>query len=82
MQQNTDIATHSFIKERKKTMTIIAKDGTTISRFGHTIHCSNGETYTLMGTHLTGPHGFLSNNVRSIEEAVGIVIGLHGGRRF
>lgn len=63
-------------------MTIIAKDGTTISRFGHTIHCSNGETYTLTGTCLTGSRGFFSNNVRSIEEAVGIVIGLHGGRGF
>ena len=31
---------------------------------------------------LTGPGGFCSMNVRNIGEAVGIVVGLHGGRRF
>ena len=60
----------------------IAKDGTTITQSGNSIFCSNGEAYTLSGRILIGPHGTESTNVGSIQEALGIVIGLHGGKRF
>ena len=49
---------------------------------GRLTHVSNGETYTLMGSTLSGPHGVVSWNCGSIEEAVGTVVGLHGGRKF
>ena len=60
---------------------ITCNDGTTVTQMGSFIQ-ANDETYTLMGTILTGPGGFRSMNVRSIDEAVDIVVGLHGGRRF
>ncbi len=60
---------------------IMCNDGTTVTQMGSFIHAREG-IYTLTGTMLTGPGGFCSMNVRSIGEAVGIVVGLHGGRRF
>lgn len=60
---------------------IMCNDGTTVTQMGSFIHAREG-VYTLTGTMLTGPGGFYSMNVRSIGEAVGIVVGLHGGRRF
>lgn len=59
----------------------IYTDGTTVTQMGSFIHASDG-TYSLVGTMLTGPGGFRSMNVKRIDEAVGIVVGLHGGRRF
>lgn len=61
---------------------IVANDGCVISVMGNMISCSNGETYTLMGSTLFGPRGVMSMNVRSVDEAVGIVLGAHGGRRM
>lgn len=63
-------------------MTIIAKDGTVISVMGNIISTSNGETYALSGSTLTGPGGMVSLNVGSIREAASIVAGRHGGRQF
>lgn len=60
---------------------IQCNDGTIVTKAGTFIHASDG-TYTLTGTMLTGPHGYYSVNVQDIDEAVGIVVGLHGGRRF
>lgn len=59
---------------------IIAKDGTMISCSGNYISCSSGETYILSGNVLTGSNGFVSYNVNSISEAIGIVTGIHGGK--
>lgn len=56
-------------------------DGTAVTQMGNTIHASDG-VYTLTGTTLVGPGGFCSTNVENISEAVGIVIGLHGGKLF
>lgn len=56
-------------------------DGTTVTKMGNFINTSKG-TYTFMGNMLTGPNGFISRNIRSVDEAVGIVIGLHGGKRL
>ena len=61
---------------------IIAKDGTTINVIGSTITTSRGETYHLTGRCLIGPTGTVSMNVSSMDEAIGIVIGIHGGRRM
>lgn len=60
---------------------IHCNDGMTITHSGSFIHVSNGDTYSLCGTTLTGP-GFVSYNVTSINEAVNIICGLHGGKRF
>lgn len=60
---------------------IQCNDGTTVTQMGNFIHASDG-TYTLMGTTLVGPGGFHSMNVGSMDEAVAIVVGYHGGRRF
>lgn len=61
---------------------ITANDNTTITQMGSFIHVSNGETYTLTGRTLSGPNGVVSWNCGSIEEAVGTVVGLYGGRKF
>ena len=56
-------------------------DGTVVNSLGPSI--SDGKnTYTLVGTELYGPQGIVGHNVRSAEEARGIVIGMHGGRTF
>lgn len=60
---------------------IMCNDGTTVTQMGSFIHASDG-TYILAGAILTGPGGFCSMNVQSVDEAVGIVVGLHGGRRL
>ena len=31
---------------------------------------------------LSGPGGVVATNVSNISEAIGIVLGLHGGKRF
>ena len=61
-------------------MFIITKSGVTITAPGTSINCSDGKTYNFMGNSLIGPNGVISMNVQSYEEAVGIVIGLYGGR--
>ena len=58
-----------------------AKDGTIITQAGKTISCSDGSRYFLSGKVLSGPHGTVSRNVGSPQEALAIVIGLHGGQR-
>lgn len=63
-------------------MIIIAKDGVIINQIGNFIHCSDGNSYVLTGKMLTGPRGVVANNVKSISEAVHIVVGLYGGKRF
>lgn len=63
-------------------MVIITKSGVTITVSGTFIHCSDGKTYSFVGNSLTGPNGVISWNVKSYEEAVGIVIGLYGGKRM
>lgn len=61
---------------------IIAKDGVTVTQMGNRISCSDGSVYILTGRMLTGPGGVVSYNVGNISEAVGIVLGMHGGRMF
>ena len=48
---------------------------------GHSISVSNGEIYNYMG-HLLSGSGIASYNVSSLEEAVGIIVGMHGGRKL
>lgn len=62
--------------------TIITKQGVMITASAPNISCSDGKTYFWSGTTLTGPFGMSSFNVRSFEEAVGIVIGYYGGRTY
>ena len=63
-------------------MTIMTKQGVMITASAPNISCSDGKTYFWSGTTLTGPFGRSSFNVRSFEEAVGIVIGYYGGRTY
>ena len=60
----------------------IARDGTTITQSGNTINCSDGTIYILSGRMLSGPTGPIAWNCSGSAEALGIVLGLHGGRRF
>ena len=60
----------------------VANDGVVINQMGNSITCSNGEHYSLVGTTLMGPRGAVSMHVTSISDAVNIVVGLHGGKKF
>lgn len=60
---------------------VYCNDGTVVTWTGLFIHAADG-TYTLVGTVLAGPRGIVSMNVGGMDEAVSIVVGLHGGRRF
>ena len=61
---------------------ILANDNTTIVEVGNTIYCSDGKTYILSGMTLADSSGIVGYNVGSIDEAVAMVVGMHGGRRF
>lgn len=61
---------------------IIAKDGTAINQQGNNIYVSNGEVYILNGKILMGSGGIISQNCSSVQEALGVVIGMHGGRKI
>lgn len=63
-------------------MIIITKSGITITVLGNFIKCSDGKTYTIMGSSLRGPDGFIAHNIKSNDEAIGVVIGLYGGKRM
>lgn len=63
-------------------MIAYTNDGSVITQMGSCIHSSDGNTYVLCGKMLTSPGGILSYCCESMSEAIGIVIGLHGGRRF
>lgn len=63
-------------------MTIMTKKGVMITASEPNISCSDGKTYFWSGTTLIGPFGMSSYNVRSFEEAVGIVTGYYGGRMY
>lgn len=63
-------------------MMIVAKDNVTITVSGFAISCSNGEMYSLLNRVLVCNGRPVANNVNSIDEAVGIVCGFHGGRLF
>lgn len=60
--------------------TIRTRKGVVITVAGNKISCSDGKVYTLNGFNLVGPGGFISRNVRSSDEAAGIVAGLYGGK--
>lgn len=61
---------------------IMANDGVRVNVMGGAITCSNGERYSLVGPVLMGPHGRVSVNCSGIDEAVNIIIGMHGGRKL
>lgn len=61
-------------------MMITTNSGVTITVLGNFINCSDGKTYTIMGNSLTGPDDFASHNIKSQDEAIGIIIGLYGGK--
>lgn len=77
--------THELYRKEKNMAgctTIITKQGVMITASAPNISCSDGKTYFWSGTTLTAPFGMSSFNVRSFEEAVGIVIGYYGGRTY
>lgn len=63
-------------------MHMIAKDGVLVTRSGNSILCSDGTIYILLGRMLTGPGGVVAWNCSGPAEAMGIVLGFHGGRQF
>lgn len=63
-------------------MIITTNSGITITVSGNFINCSDGKTYTLIGNSLTESNGFISHNIKSQDEAIGIIIGLYGGKRM
>lgn len=58
------------------------KDGSFVSVSGNMIVASGDGTYIWTGFSLSGPRGMVSMSCRSIQEAFGIVVGLHGGSNF
>lgn len=63
-------------------MVIMTNSGVTIIVSGNCISCSDGKMYTILGNSLTGPNGFVSYNIKSQDEAIGIIIGMYGGKRI
>jgi hypothetical protein len=63
-------------------MIITTNSGVTITVSGSFINCSDGKTYSILGNTLNGPDGIVSRNIKSTDEAVGIVIGIYGGKRM
>ena len=61
---------------------IMTKQGIQISVSGNNIVCSDGKMFTYSGGMLMGPGGTISYGVSSINEALGIVIGMYGGRAY
>jgi len=61
---------------------IMSNNGTGISVSGNSIMTTDGKVYQLSGGILYGPNGTMSMNVKSMDEAVGIVTGLCGGKMF
>lgn len=63
-------------------MMIATNSGVTITVSGSFINCSDGKTYTIMGSSLVGPNGFVSHNIKSQDEAIGIIIGLYDSKHM
>lgn len=60
-----------------------AKDGCTLTVMNDTISVSNGEVYNYFDAgHVLVGNGQSFHNVGSIDEAIGMILGLHGGRRI
>ena len=57
------------------------KDNVVVTASNNMIHCSNGDCYVLNGQFLSGP-GAANVICASLSEAFGMVIGMHGGRKF
>lgn len=63
-------------------MNIVCNDSVILSVSGNTISASNGDIYTVNGLVLLKNGQIVSMHVSNINEAVNVVIGLHGGRRL
>lgn len=63
-------------------MVIITNSGVTITISSNIISCSDGKMYNIVGNCLTGFDGFISYNIKSQDEAIGIIIGMYGGKRI
>lgn len=61
-------------------MVVTTRSGVVITVNGNFISCSNGKIYSLIGTMLSGSDGVISHNIKSKDEAVGIIIGMYGGK--
>ena len=61
---------------------IVCNDNVTVDVVGNVITTSNGDIYNLAGLVLFKNGSMISMNVSSIDAAVGIVIGAHGGRKL
>lgn len=64
--------------------TVVANDGQFITKLSdHTFLCSDGSGYRMVsGNNLMGPNGLVARNVKNDDEARGIILGMHGGRKF
>lgn len=63
-------------------MMITTNSNITLMETGNMIQASDGKTYTIMGSTIMGPTGTIAQNVKSHNEALGIIIGLYGGKRM
>lgn len=60
----------------------MAKDGTHVSKQGNHILTSAGENFTRSGSNLYCNGRIVARNCTSDEEAKGIALGMHGGKRW
>ena len=60
---------------------VVCKDNCVVTAAGNMVHVSNGNCYVLNGEFLSGP-GVNNMRMNSLSEALGYVVGLHGGRQF
>lgn len=63
-------------------MVIKTKNGVYIMAHNPFISVSDGQTFTWSGYQLFSSSGEVSKGVESFDEALGIVIGLYGGREY
>ena len=61
---------------------IMTSNGTQISVSGNTITTTDGRQFHYSGGILYGPNNYMSMNVKSMDEAIGIVTGMCGGKLF
>ena len=66
--------------EKRMVMVIQTNYNVNLTVVDDVIMCSNGNTYRFMGMILTGPG--VNCSVKSMDEAISVIAGLYGGRRF
>lgn len=63
------------------TVTVHTNDGAIVQGIRNIIAVNNGEVYQRIGSLLTGTNGVISHNVKTDEDAMELIIRLHGGQK-